>query len=166
MWKKILIGVGVFLVLVVGIATCGDKDSTKTPEETKATKAEEVTIVEITTEEPIVTTTTEPTTTTTTKKVANESSQAVRMAKDYLSLMSFSRQGLVKQLEYEGFTNEQAIYGVDNAGADWNVQAVKSAKEYLELMSFSRQGLIDQLKYEGFTSEQATYGVDNCGATW
>lgn len=79
MWKKILIGVGVFLVLMVGIATCGDKDSAKEPEDTKTTKAEEVTIVEITTEEtttvkptetekPTTTETEEPTTTTTTEK--------------------------------------------------------------------------------------------------
>lgn len=30
--------------------------------------------------------------------------------------MPFSRQGLIEQLEYEGFTHEQAVYGVTQAG--------------------------------------------------
>mgnify|MGYP000334972687 CR=1 FL=1 len=29
--------------------------------------------------------------------------------------MPFSREGLIEQLEYEGFTHSQAVYGVDNA---------------------------------------------------
>ena len=43
--------------------------------------------------------------------VANE--QAVKKAKSYLSYTSFSYQGLVEQLEYEGFTHTQAVYGAD-----------------------------------------------------
>lgn len=88
---------------------------------------------------------------------------AVKKAKLYLDTMAFSRDGLIKQLEYEGFTNEEAIYGVDNATVDWNEQAVKKAKAYLDTMPFSREGLIDQLEYEGFTTEQATYGVEQNG---
>lgn len=29
--------------------------------------------------------------------------------------MSFSRSGLIEQLEYEGFTHDQAVYGVNKA---------------------------------------------------
>ena len=29
--------------------------------------------------------------------------------------MSFSKSGLIEQLEYEGFTHEQAVYGADQA---------------------------------------------------
>lgn len=29
--------------------------------------------------------------------------------------MPFSREGLIEQLEYEGFTHSQAVCGVDNA---------------------------------------------------
>lgn len=77
--------------------------------------------------------------------------------------MAFSRQGLVEQLEYEGFSNADAVYGVDYCGADWMAQAEKKAQEYLDFMSFSRQGLIEQLEYEGFTHEEAVYGVDSTG---
>ena len=88
---------------------------------------------------------------------------AVKMAKTYLNIMTFSRSGLIEQLEYEGFTNEDAVYGVDNITVDWNEQAVKMAKTYLNIMSFSRSGLIEQLEYEGFTHEQAVYGVEQNG---
>ena len=42
--------------------------------------------------------------------------QAVKSAKSYLTYMSFSRSGLIDQLEYEGFTHEQAVYGVEQNG--------------------------------------------------
>ena len=76
---------------------------------------------------------------------------------------AFSYSGLIGQLEYEKFTHAQAVYAVDNCGADWNEQAAKKAKSYLEFTAFSRQGLIDQLKYEGFTDAQAAYGVKSVG---
>ena len=74
-----------------------------------------------------------------------------------------SHDGLVKQLEFEKYTAEQAAYGADNCGADWNEQAVKSAKNYLDLMSFSRDGLISQLEFEGYTHDQAVYGAQANG---
>ena len=92
--------------------------------------------------------------------------RAVQRARSYLDTMAFSREGLIDQLEYEGFSHSEAIYGADNAGADWNEQAALKAKEYLGTMAFSRAGLIDQLEYEGFTSDQAEYGVSRCGADW
>ena len=88
---------------------------------------------------------------------------AVKKAKAYLNTMAFSRSGLIKQLEFEGFTNDEAIYGVDNVSVDWNEQAVKKAKAYLDTMAFSRSGLIKQLEFEGFTYEQAVYGVEQNG---
>lgn len=91
---------------------------------------------------------------------------ALKAAKNYLSIMPFSREGLINQLEYEGYTNSEVTYAVENCGADWNEQAVKSAKNYLNVSAFSRSGLIGQLEYEGFTSSQAEYGVANCGANW
>ena len=74
--------------------------------------------------------------------------------------MAFSKQGLHEQLQYEGFSDSEAQYGVDNCEADWNKQAVKKAREYLSVMSFSRNGLVEQLVFEGFTQSQAEYGVD------
>lgn len=88
---------------------------------------------------------------------------ALETAGSYLDVMPFSHSGLVKQLEYEGYTHEEAVYAADHCGADWNEQAVKSAKLYLDTMTFSRQGLIEQLEYEGFTHDQAVYGVEQNG---
>ncbi len=88
---------------------------------------------------------------------------ALRSAETYLNTMAFSREGLIEQLEFEGYSNEEAVFAVDNCGADWKEQAVKSAKTYLDTMSFSREGLIDQLEFEGFTHEQAVYGVEQNG---
>jgi hypothetical protein len=66
-------------------------------------------------------------------------------------------------LEFEGFSYDEAQYGVNNCGANWNEQAAKKAKTYLDFSSFSRQGLKEQLEFEGFTNEQAEYGVTAVG---
>lgn len=89
--------------------------------------------------------------------------QAAKMAQSYLNTMAFSRSGLIKQLKFEGFTQQEAEYGVDQTNADWNAQAAKMAQSYLDSQSFSRSGLIDQLEFEGFTSQQAEYGVQAVG---
>ncbi|KZE37935.1 Ltp family lipoprotein [Microbacterium sp. T32] len=88
---------------------------------------------------------------------------AVAKAREYLNVMSFSRQGLIGQLEYEGFPTADAEYGVDTVAPDWNQQAAAKANEYLRNMSFSRQGLYDQLIFEKFTPEQADYAVAAVG---
>ncbi|MCK4647328.1 Ltp family lipoprotein [Candidatus Pacearchaeota archaeon] len=88
---------------------------------------------------------------------------ALSKALSYLSIMPFSYSGLIEQLEYEGYTHQEAVYGVDNSGADWNEQAALKAQSYLDIMPFSREGLIEQLEYEGYTREQAEYGVQAVG---
>jgi Host cell surface-exposed lipoprotein len=42
--------------------------------------------------------------------------QAAKSAESYLDMTGFSRSGLIEQLEYEGYTTEQAEYGVDQTG--------------------------------------------------
>ena len=91
---------------------------------------------------------------------------ALSSAKTYLNYSAFSYTGLIKQLEYEGFSSSEAEYGADNCGADWYEQAVREANSYLNYSAFSYTGLIEQLEYEGFTSSEAEYGADNCGADW
>ncbi|MFV8170895.1 Ltp family lipoprotein [Mycolicibacterium peregrinum] len=88
---------------------------------------------------------------------------AVRSAKGYLDYSAFSRQGLIEQLEYEGFSAADATFAVDSIAVDWNVQAAKAAKAYLDYSGFSRSGLIDQLEYEGYTPAQAAYGATAAG---
>lgn len=88
---------------------------------------------------------------------------ALDKAYSYLNFMAFSYKGLIEQLEFEGFSHDEAIFGVDHCEADWNEQAALKAAQYLESSSFSRSGLIDQLEFEGFTTEQAEYGVSQVG---
>lgn len=85
---------------------------------------------------------------------------ALNKADSYLQIMAFSRDGLIGQLEYDGFTYSEAVYGADHCNADWYEQAARKAKSYLDIMFFSRQRLIEQLEYDGFSYDQAVYGVD------
>ena len=93
-------------------------------------------------------------------------SNAVKKAKSYLSYSAFSRTGLIGQLEFEGFSNADATFGVDAQKADWSVQAAKKGKSYLSTSSFSLTGLIAQLEFEGFSKEQAESGVAAQKADW
>ena len=123
----------------------------------ETTAAPTTTIVETTVPETTAPETTAPDSATLSEK------NAAKKALDYLAYTSFSYSGLVGQLEYEGYTHEEAVYGVDRCGADWNKQAALKAKQYLDYTSFSRDGLIAQLEYEGFTPQQAEYGVQAVG---
>jgi hypothetical protein len=126
---------------------------------------EQETPVPTTSTAPPTTTQPAPTTATTTPPpppsppVSAGQENALRTAADYLDFLSFSRTGLIEQLEYEGYSTADATWAVDQLGADWNVQAARKAREYLDFTAFSRQGLIDQLLYEGFTPSEAEYGV-------
>lgn len=93
-------------------------------------------------------------------KETREQKNAVRKAEDYLDFTAFSRKGLIEQLEFEGFSTEDATYGVDNITVDWNEQAFKKAEDYLDIMSFSKDGLKQQLEFDGFTTEQINYAIE------
>jgi hypothetical protein len=88
---------------------------------------------------------------------------SIRSAKNYLSFTGFSRSGLISQLEYEGFSTDEATFGADNAGADWNAEAAEKAADYLEYTSFSRQGLGEQLAFEGFAPSEIEFGLAAVG---
>ncbi|WP_406783560.1 Ltp family lipoprotein [Mycobacterium sp. SMC-13] len=90
-------------------------------------------------------------------------SNAVRVARDYLSIQGFSYDGLIGQLEFDGFSTDVAIAAVDSLTVDWNEQAAKVAASYLDIQGFSRSGLIEQLEFDGFTPSQARYGVTAAG---
>lgn len=88
---------------------------------------------------------------------------AVRAAKDYIDYSAFSKKGLIEQLEFEGYSTEDATFAVGKIDVDWKEQAVQAGKDYLDFTSFSRQGLIDQLKFDGHTEADAIYAVDQIG---
>lgn len=103
------------------------------------------------------------------EKPANSSSEtlsqknAISMAKKYLDYTAFSQSGLIKQLKFEGFTDGDATYAVNQINANWKEQAVIMARKYLDYTAFSKSGLIEQLEFEGFSSQDANYAVGQIG---
>ena len=131
-WFWVIVGVLV-IAIISGSAAGSDGDSDNSSDSDISTPSEKATVGE---------------------------SNALRSAKNYLRAMPFSKEGLKNQLEFEGYTESEATYGVNNCGANWKEQAVKAAKNYLKTMPFSKQELIDQLEFEGYTNEEAVYGVE------
>lgn len=95
-----------------------------------------------------------------------EQQQAIGRAESYLNFSAFSRAGLISQLEFEGFSNTDATFAVDNVSVDWFEQSALKAESYLSYSAFSRTGLIGQLEFEKFTAEQAEYAVDTVTVDW
>lgn len=97
-------------------------------------------------------------------------SNAVRSAKQYLSMSGFSRSGLIRQLSSDagdGYKIADATVAVDSLSVDWNKEATRSAKQYLSMSGFSCKGLVRQLSSsagDGYTESQATYGAQQAGA--
>lgn len=95
---------------------------------------------------------------------------AVRSAKQYLSMSGFSRDGLIAQLSSEygdGYTVADATAAVDSLDADWNENAARSARQYLNMTGFSCNGLVQQLSSDAgdkYTQSQARYGAQAAGA--
>lgn len=100
------------------------------------------------------------------KPSTDEQKNAFEDAQNYLEYMAFSYEGLIAQLEHDGYSRADAAIAVDNCTVDWNEQALTKALSYLEYSSFSRKGLIGQLEYNMFTDEQVAYAVENCNVSW
>jgi hypothetical protein len=145
----------VVLLMVIPLFNRNDGDTSTTPETTTTASSA--------LDEPITTTTVASPSIATGPTETPAQSNARRSGESYLTSSPFSRQGLIDQLQYEGFSVADSTYGVDALTANWNEQAAKSAAAYLKNSTFSRQGLIDQLIYEGYTQSQSEYGVSTTG---
>ena len=89
--------------------------------------------------------------------------QAKDSAANYLRVSPFSRNGLIAQLQFDGFSSQDATFAVDSQNADWLVVAARRAALYMITPSFSRSGLIGQLVFDGFTQSQAEHGANSVG---
>lgn len=104
------------------------------------------------------------------KGLTGPQKNAVRSAKQYISMTGFSRDGLIEQLSSEygdGYEVADATVAVDSLNINWNEQAVKSAKNYLDMTGFSCNGLIEQLSSSAgdkYTTSEANYGAQQAGA--
>ena len=104
--------------------------------------------------------------------------QAKMCATEYMEYMSFSYKGLVVQLKFEGFTDEEAEFGAaelyggtsdpENEAykAIENENALEQAKELLEDEGYSHSRLIKELEEKSYSNDASTYAADNCGADW
>lgn len=104
------------------------------------------------------------------KDLSRPQQNAVRSAKQYISIAGFSRDGLINQLSSEygdGYEVADATIAVDSLNINWNEQAVKSAEQYLDMTGFSCNGLIEQLSSSAgdkYTISEANYGAQQAGA--
>ncbi len=92
-------------------------------------------------------------------EATSSQANALTLAEQYLETTSFSYNGLIEQLKYEGISDADAKYAADMCSADWNEEAKKTVIAYEK--SGITSDLIDQLLYEGFTYQQALYAIDN-----
>ena len=149
--KRGLASVVAMGLIVTAMWVQGDKN--------KQIRQETTTVPETTTEEQ----------TTTEKQKTEESTEtvgqqnAVRKALSYLRSQSFSKSGLADQLQYNGFTEDEAWYAVNVIDVDWTEQAKLKAQSYLRSSAFSRKELMEQLEYNGFTEDEAEAAVDFVG---
>lgn len=170
--KKPFFKKGWFWVIVVFvlIGLAGGSDENETPVQNETKIEESVSTVESKSEEVVEEVVSEETKSEEEVELADTATMgqknALRSAENYLDFSAFSYEGLIKQLEFEEYSHEDAVYAADNCGADWKEQALRAAKSYLDFSAFSYKGLIKQLEFEGYTTEEATYGADNCGADW
>jgi len=90
--------------------------------------------------------------------------QAVLKARSYFeSLGHLYPFELISMLENRGFTHEEAVFGFEHCGTDWNAHAEYFAERRLESGMTSRDEIIEELEDLGFTHEQAVHGVDAAG---
>lgn len=167
-WGWVLIGVGALFVLGL-IAGALNAVGKGLPNTEPMISAPTTSATPIPTTEPVPSATPTPTPTTVPTTVPPAPAftagqqNAIGKAQSYLQVAPFSRDGLIKQLEFDKFSTDDATFAVDHITVDWNAQATAKAKSYLQITSFSHQGLVDQLVFDGFTQDQAEFGVTAAG---
>ena len=95
---------------------------------------------------------------------ATENQQkALDKANEYVETLPLSHDGLIKQLEYDGYTTDVATYAADNCSANWNKEAKEMAEQYMDSTTYTYKDMVQQLETEGFTKEQAKFGAKAVG---
>lgn len=99
-------------------------------------------------------------------EIYDSDSEIVKKTKLYLDTSAFSYDGLVSQLQYEGYSEKEAKDAIDSISVDWKKQSLKYAEAYLNSSAFSFNGLQEQLMYSGFSEDEAWYGAFYSNADW
>lgn len=75
-----------------------------------------------------------------------------------------SRSTLIQTLEWQQFSEAEAILAVDHCNADWNQEAVESAKFYMQSTGASHSTMMQWLTtWQKFTDDQAEYACQEVG---
>lgn len=142
------------------LATTETTSSTDADETTEEAPAEETPAEETPAEEapapPVEEAPAEP-------EMSVQQKNAVRAADNYISIMPFSSSSLATQLEFEGYTTDEANYAISQLDVDWAEQAVKAAENYIDIMPFSAESLTTQLEFDGHSPEHAAAAVASVG---
>jgi len=128
-----------------------------------------------------------PTTTTTTKteKPKNRKQEAVEEAVNQAKLWFPTDRHFIEYIlvnpsleeGFEGFTESEAEYAINNAKIDWKKHALQTAKDLLDNnvgVDFSQRDIYSDVEDSGgadcmcagFTETELQYAVDNCGINW
>lgn len=173
--KRFMIPAGIVALLVVGSALGGGGD---TPEVTEAaTPAPSTSAILPSASAPsaaakpsAASVAPEPSTPAPTKtpapakpELSTAQKNAVRSAENYLSFAGFSQKGLIKQLDFEGYSTTDSQAAISTMDVNWNEEAAQSAKLYTDMTGFSRSSLIKQLEFDGYTKSQAQHGASSVG---
>ena len=63
---------------------------------------------------------------------------------------------MVHMLERDDkFTPDEALYGANNCGANWDEQAVRCAEKYAEKVGYDFDKLVFQIEWFNYTHDQA-----------
>lgn len=86
---------------------------------------------------------------------------AYEEAVEELEKVDFSKAGLIKHMEEEKVTTEDATWAVDHLGCqvDWLLQAEKRAAAIKAKGEISKDALVAALLEDGFTPEEAEHGA-------
>lgn len=96
---------------------------------------------------------------------ANWDDQAKKMAEGYLDSIPMSKQELIEQLEFEGFSLQVSTATVNGmTTVDWKEQAKLKAEDLLTRKQYTKQEMIEKLiDSMMFTQEEAEYGATATG---
>ena len=74
---------------------------------------------------------------------ATENQQkALDKANEYVDTLPLSREGLIKQLEYDGYTTDVATYAADNCSTNWNKEAKEMAEQYMDSTTYTYKDMV------------------------
>jgi|GEM_PF-154113 len=95
-------------------------------------------------------------------------SEAVKKAKELYNSDDNPSPGWVWEwLVYvDGFSEEDALYAIENSGLNWKKTAVDYVNQYDEYSDMSPLDIENELIDRGYSDEEIIFAIDNCNVNW